>query len=235
MTDNSCEVYSYQCSEKDASDEVELISLPGLEDVTTDNIDQVEVACQPPAAASSLSCSDVSSCADLGSYTNDTSGAHQRRHHNHNKRSHTAMQAASWYTSTFNQPPEKVHKREEHYDTKLRSFTKMTRQEKEARWAPPIIKPTAQPELSAKPMIIVKQRETVAKSQLRFVPRQLNSQVNAAAMKAHESVVENSTKLGKVQEATLPKHIEMEIRAGSGQTVADETTLSIREKIRKVC
>ena len=235
MTDNSCEVYSYQCSEKDASGDVELISLPGLEDVTTDNINQVEVACQPPAAASSVSYSDVSSCADLGSYTNDTDVAHQRRHHNHNKRSHTAMQAASWYTSTFNQPPEKVHKREEHYDPKLRSFTEMTRQEKEARWAPPIIKPTAQPELSAKPMIIVKQRETVAKSQLRFVPRQLNSQVNAAAMKAHESVVENSTKLGKVQEATLPKHIEMEIRAGSGQTVADETTLSIREKIRKVC
>ena len=145
------------------------------------------------------------------------------------------MQAASWYTSTFNQPPEKVHKREEHYDTKIRSFTKMNRQESEARWAPPEIKPTAQPELSAKPMIILKQRGTVAKSQPRFVPRQLSSQVNAAAMKAHKSVVENSTKLGKVQEATLPKHIEMEIRAGSGQTVADETALRIREKIRKVC
>ena len=233
MTDNSCELYSYQCSEKDASGEVELLSLPGLEDVTTDNIDRVKVAYRPPYAASRLSYSDMSSCADIGS--NYTSGAHQRRHHNHNKRSHTAMQAASWYTSTFNQPPEKVHKTEENYDTKLQSITEITRQESEARWASPEIKPTAQPELSAKPMIILKQRETVAKSQPRFVPRQLSSQVNAAAMKAHETVVENSTKLGKVQEATLPKHIEMEIRAGSGQTVADETTLSIREKIRKVC
>ena len=234
MTDDSCEVYSYQCSEKDASGEVELISLPGLKDVTTDNIDRVEVACQPPTTAGSLlNKSDVSPYTDVGSYSKERFPAHGRPHSN--KRSHTAMQAASWHTSTFNQPLEKMHKIEEHYDSKPQSFTESTRQESEARWAPPEIKPTAQPELSAKPMIIVKQRETVAKSQPRFVPRQLSSQVNAAAMKAHESVVENSTKLGKVQEATLPKHIEMEIRAGSGQTVADETTLGIREKIRKVC
>ena len=234
MTDDSCEVYSYQCSEKDASGDVELISLPGLEEVTTDNINQVEVACQPPTTAGSLpNNSDVSPYTTVGSYSKERFTAHERPHSN--KRSHTAMQAASWYTSTFNQPLEKKHKTEAHYDSKLHGFKEITRQESEARWAPPEIKPTAQPELSAKPMIILKQRETVAKSQPRFVPRQLSSQVNAAAMKAHKSVVENSTKLGKVQEATLPKHIEMKIRAGSGQTVADETTLSIREKIRKVC
>ena len=135
MTDNSCELYSYQCSEKDASGEVELLSLPGLEDVTTDNIDQVEVACQPPTTAGSLlNKSDVSPYTDVESYSKERFPAHGR-HHNHNKRSHTAMQAASWYTSTFNQPPEKIHKTEEHYDAKLQSFTEITRQESEARWA----------------------------------------------------------------------------------------------------
>lgn len=231
MADDSSEVYSYQTEEYDIGGAVELVSIPGLQDVTTDNIDQVEVACQPPTAPSA----SVSSVSRYEHHPhNDTfTSSFATAGNNRKKRNHVATDAASWYSSTFNQPLEKKHKTEniEEKDTKPDVLYK---QEVRAKWQPPQIQPTAQPELSAKPMIILRAFDKPEKSQPRFVPRQLSSQVNAAAMKAHESVVENSTRLGRVQEASLPKDIEQRIRASSGQSVADDTTLSIREKIKQV-
>lgn len=91
-----------------------------------------------------------------------------------------------------------------------------------------------QPDMSTAACKLVIRPAPLRENKHVFVPRQLKSAMDAAANAAHELVVAASTKLGKVQQVHLPKHIETQIRSESGQHVADQTTVDIRNRIKQV-
>ncbi|XP_067934145.1 RNA-binding protein 48-like [Watersipora subatra] len=142
---------------------------------------------------------------------------------NSRKRKTAAVEAASWHSANF-QSPKSLKVRdtvcESHPQISLPSQPSMQ---------------TLQPsiKLDHSHLVIRPVKRNAESQKPRFVPRQLSSVMATMAASGHEVVVADSKKLGKMQGATLPGDIESEIRAGSQQIVADDTTLSIRKKIKE--
>lgn len=289
------DTYGYVTEDSNIADTVEVVMLPGLEDVTTDNLDQVELAChsRPPTGWTGESASHYS-----GPPTNNTASHftgppmsldssqylppfkyQHNRSTNHvtyppplmslqtapsvkdwnsvavasqsvtHKRPHSAMEAASWSFSfaggssikafdPSEQPRDKIAKEQDSLPHS-QNIGLLQTSDMPSTTEPTMVtqsEPTrvSQPDLSQQASIIIRPKQVTSKSQPRFVPRQLGAQMQAAAMQAHEAVVANSTKLGKVQEVSLPQEIGQQIRETSGQSVADQTTLEIRRKIKQV-
>lgn len=197
--------------------EVQPTNLAGLEHVNVNNIDTVELS-------SVLT--------------------HERVGHKSStrKRQHDATNAATWQSASFNGPSAKLKKFDStmHHVTAPSAATGPALQEAASsshRYGKPATSITShsQPELKPVSEIIIRSVQPPTQhSRPRFVPRQLSSVMAAEAAAAHKKVVANSVVLGDEQGVRLPREVEKDIRATNEQHVVDDTTLSIRQKIKEV-
>jgi len=194
--------------------EVQPTNLAGLEHVNVNNIDTVELS-------SVLT--------------------HERVSHKSStrKRQHDATNAATWQSASFNGPSAKLKKFDStmHHVTAPSAATGPALQEAASsshRYSKPVTS-HSQPELKPMSEVIIRSVQSPTQhSRPRFVPRQLSSVMAAEAAAAHKKVVANSVVLGDEQRARLPREVEKDIRATNEQHVVDNTTLSIRRKIKEV-
>ena len=199
---------SYNCETVNECPEIEPIVIEGLDHVTSHNINDFSLASAPVQRP-----------------------ATNLPETNKRKRNAPAAAAAAWHTANFSAP-----KKVKEDDPTQNVATCVVSQKVACVTSMPAKSELTQPILKVEPgQLIIRPAKPVESSTLpRFVPRQLKSAMEAAASSAHEKVLVNSGKLGRVQGPVLPEDVEKEIRANSGQLVADDTTLDIRRKIRQV-
>ena len=199
--------------------DVTVVDLAGIDFVTSANIDTAHIQSSPAAP------------------TVDSNQQTVRR-----KRMHAAAEAANWSANSFTSSQSR-RPRITHVDSANLAVTCIPEASlpttgtdgSRGKW--PINRSAMiQPDPTA-PVLVLSNpdlKTSQSRQAPRFVPRQVGGQIKSAAMKSHPTVVKNSMILKKVQGARLPPEVESELRAKSGQAVADNTTLDIRDKIKKV-